>query len=1168
MQPLPQFRSHQSLFASDNQLRVKQNIIIEIAHKIHENRLTNFQICESVFDSYLSHKQGHNWFNLVHQPINRSQIYAWVTIFACKNYGQLPTNLVQLQMFIMDNFSNLPAGYNITLGMSQFYFDEIINLTVLETESFGGQRYDLEVIRSSWYQFMPSRRVINDSFQKEYTREELKSILADIRLHKLDKYENYKLFESVFIHPYGILADARAPETLALRAAVSSLIINDQFPHSNFYSLLQHVFIHPVRLLVDPSDPTTSALRAGVYKLITKDILSAADFTTLFVQIFICPTGILADVTDPVTIALESALIKLIARHKLTHDSNYQLFKQVFIYPTGRLANSADPSIRLLQLTVVKLIQKNGLFARNNYKLYKLVFRNPTSILADPIHPLTKSLQQAVAELVINNQLLQTDIIKIFDDYLYERSTQPKALEQMMLDLLVKNKLDEPEVLKKLAQRVDCGAINIRATQQGIAFFVKVYVRANLSLFNLLTSNLDYFIQIDGFLSIQQIFNDNLLILPPDSNQLEREAIADLYINLQSIQPNLSVTLFKHQLINELSTSIFEANLDTKLKRQIRALPWSVKLGVNALTEILLALKQADAQLKKQTLQRIIKVELFGEQKLTESRQNTINAYIESLVKIDLGKICYDYITQRYFGLFSIAANHQQQAYQFIKPYINWRSLIEQLKQAKLAAIREKILLKDAVFNEKYPQLYPNYVINTLPYRSADDACRLVNNTHLTAETKQQLLLVVTYCKLNDLNSKDLSPLALVLAQDKTNHEPLLISFEDINYLNPSNSFGFNLTQLKLNRLDSQVYLSLNQLVQGEPQLIDYSQLDQVQKNKLLQKLKQIKNANILEQDSLALILDQKTNQLKSISKVDLANLLNNNVFTLNLQQVLSSDLSFQELDKVTFPEYLNKLILGKFTAANIISQALVTHLKALIKADNIQLNSHQFKNVESTIYQVALAPGKDIGLDLNFRKELMLQFKDNLGSESFEQKVFAKVVLHISQEYTLVTEQERLENLRKKLSTLPYIVVAHCNGLKFILNNDAIFTDLFKQLDQLPSLSTTIKYYQLAYLLGVIYLELSSYNAFGYHDYAHHDNRAFTLFRLMAGYWLASAVIIAGDALSLEQQTIINQEIYQTLLTDSCSGQIAYRLYNEDYKHELKSLYQQVKLILSAKAV
>ncbi len=127
--------------------KFKQTLIIDLCNKILNNKIVNNEILKTINELGNSNLP---YFN----KLTRSQIYAWVSVYACKNDGEFPKSIQNLNDFITTEFR---LEDNINSIDTQKYFNEIVDDTHSNTKSwlmngglFNNQVYNLDDIRKSW----------------------------------------------------------------------------------------------------------------------------------------------------------------------------------------------------------------------------------------------------------------------------------------------------------------------------------------------------------------------------------------------------------------------------------------------------------------------------------------------------------------------------------------------------------------------------------------------------------------------------------------------------------------------------------------------------------------------------------------------------------------------------------------------------------------------------------------------------------------------------------------------------------------------------------------------------------------------------------------------------------------------------------------------------------
>ena len=912
------------------------------------------------------------------------------------------------------------------------------------------------------------------------------------------------------------------------------------------------------------------------YKFSLNDILSQSHSFSysmayaVFEYLFINPQGELANNDHPLTKALQQAVIALIKHNGLSGDDDLRVFNHVLSEPKGIFIHEKHP---LTQAMYAALQCQAGRISFESLdeviKCIHVVKVKPQGILADSNHPLTRVMHK-----LLSNPYLSRASDKLIDSYVNKTATYPEALEILMLKLLVRSKLYDPEAIKQLMLAVASGKLKVSETNEQLKFFVQYCAATSVPLLNILTANLDYFMAKDGAAAVAECLENNLLIVPAEHSFLEQQLENGLLKDLRALKADLDPQLLQEQVSAKLADGTGNAEIAEQLATTLSTIIRSeftdnaeLKLKLNLTPEnlsgLLTSLKKANsmqenkslALLNTATLKRLIKATLFGDEDLDEviplnekqqaeiweQQQAAIERCQEILLAIPYAEIEGAYIKTKYLDLLGIPDGAQPQASKVIQHYRNWEQNLAKLKDADFAQLRTQILSAEYSLKLRDFKLYSSYVINSLAYRSAADIYALISDkiiyAGLAPEVQLQLQLVVKYCVAHDFTAKDTRPLAIFTFLDKKTHAYKLISLQDMAYLNSRNIQDLSLAKFKLMEL-----------------------------------------------------LEASTPE--------------GTVISFNC-----TELTLHERKTMILAPYLVQIIDAQFTASNIVAKAIVAYFTKKIATEKLVLTAEQQAKLQQTIYQVAMAPTTDITLAPGFKKKLMAAFKSKAFFEGeytpLAVKISKKLNQLLNEQINQVLNGERYSSLKldveqkKQLSGVIENLASHpqrnttANDFKAEFVKELGATDFYPRLDKVSvelsadcaqialsanqldnlakvvaaefagvpatpalaqlleqttldleasgSFSGKIKPHELAYLLGLIFMDLSSIHALGYH----HDgeNQAFEKIRIDGVNLLSQAQQLAGVSWSHEQYRAISKEIRQGLLDRECAGQITNRL-------------------------
>jgi hypothetical protein len=909
----------------------------------------------------------------------------------------------------------------------------------------------------------------------------------------------------------------------------------------------------------------------AIIVLVAKDRLWSNDVYEIFNAAVIEPKGIFSNDND-IRQKMMEAILKLLTKNKLHSDDIYKIFNALFL--DSRLSNTNNDIIKQMMEAIIVLVGKDRLWPNQMYEIFNAVFIEPKGIFSGD-NTITQQMMYAILELVKNDRIYRQERQQIFDSYLNSSDTNSisfKRLESLMLSLVVEGKLQDPEVLKKIANRISVGLISIAEINQGVKFFTILFSNVGVPLIKILCQNIDYFITKDGIDCIKDCLKNNLLITPLQDSEIETLARNELIGKLKSIKADIDEQLINEYIIENLINDNLNNKISTIIKEKIKRLEQTYKnnnahnISEDDLSSLVLLIKdsQLNPKAKNFKMKQLIKARWFiSDDELTEEQLNNIKDINEKFVT-SLNDISIEYITKEvlksYFELLAIEENRYNDSYEVIKKYLNWNKTINKLKQNKYNEIQNEVISYDKnLKNSDSNYIYYDYVLNTLPYRSYENILDILNtNNNIPDLYKEKLLCVVTYCQLNNFDTNDNSLLNILILKSKT-EENILISLQNLDYLNSNNINGFTLEQFKINKFTSELYTKFVNVYNDTNYLFDLHE-------KEINNLTQLLNNNTFEFEIISILNSLITK--KVISKNDLMIFINNHIIKTHLKEINSEELCLSHLNDIKFPLYLKNLISNKFTASNLVAKNVYSVIGRIVSQYNFKITSTQTKKLEEICYQVVSKINSDVSVSLEFKKQLINDFNDgNLlisateeTGDNGETKITIPDGEFIQLIKFLVSELSKVEQANYH-TQLPILLVTKAEQLTFTQDNAIILKNLHDELIKLPS-ENIISQHETAYILGVIFMCISSVNVLGYH--VGNDNTSFTRFRLMAGYWLAKAITISDNNWDDDQKKAISQEIKQAILADECSGQISNKLYGVYCESSLKAIRDKIGAFLN----
>lgn len=137
---------------------------------------------------------------------------------------------------------------------------------------------------------------------------------------------------------------------------------------------------------------------------------------------------------------------------------------------------------------------------------------------------------------------------------------------------------------------------------------------------------------------------------------------------------------------------------------------------------------------------------------------------------------------------------------------------------------------------------------------------------------------------------------------------------------------------------------------------------------------------------------------------------------------------------------------------------------------------------------------------------------------------------------------------------------------LKFTEGGNKLIDELYEELNKLSVLvDKSISKYEIAYILGFMFMNISSIHVLGYHHL--NDNVAFARFRLLGAYFLSKS--LNGNCDWTEtQRGFISKQIEMSVLDTQCSGIISNSIYGNYSDPRVKSICTNIESILTVKLV
>ena len=295
------------------------------------------------------------------------------------------------------------------------------------------------------------------------------------------------------------------------------------------------------------------------------------------------------------------------------------------------------------------------------------------------------------------------------------------------------------------------------------------------------------------------------------------------------------------------------------------------------------------------------------------------------------------------------------------------------------------------------------------------------------------------------------------------------------------------------------------------------------------------------------------------------------NLITLTVEAPKQTPLNVNNFNEIKnrLPIWLVQSFNKQFTVANTIARTVDKYFNQIIVNDNINLPEEMKHKLTSIFYESSQSLGLSLHISLENKKSIINTLKDQPLVETIEQDFFQVQFIDVVKK---CQENYKESNVNFGLRTMSNDELrALPEKLMHALPDQPYFTEkLTKELKvefkKYKSL-TDIKPYEIYYLLGIYFANLSSDHGLGYHvTQPADDNKCFIRFRLYAAICLSQCVISPENNLPEDKKLKMCQEIKQLLFTEECAGQIANKLYGG---HSLfNTLNKRVQEILTAKMI
>ncbi len=329
---------------------------------------------------------------------------------------------------------------------------------------------------------------------------------------------------------------------------------------------------------------------------------------------------------------------------------------------------------------------------------------------------------------------------------------------------------------------------------------------------------------------------------------------------------------------------------------------------------------------------------------------------------------------------------------------------------------------------------------------------------------------------------------------------------------------------------------------------------------------------NEADESVLGLLVANRNDGIVLLGIKDLLDLnpLNGVIFGVDSFRLISIDnttfrsenLTKHNLEQIEVPLYFRELIKRNFSAANIVASVVFEAIIKNSEDNGFTLTSAQKQQLERICYLSAQKPAQDVFVPLEFKRNLRESFRDEsllngeLGGKPAGE--FNQLMLYLS------GELEKIADDKQKIRQFPQLVIEKMKKLDFYNGSNELIDELLKSMAKLGTSQNNITRYEVAYLLGMFFINLSSIYVLGYHDEITRVNTSFNYFRLKGGLLLALSIIDETNNWSEQEKQTVCRELRQILLDNECAGQLINKLMGNGA--ELSNIHERIKAILNIK--
>ena len=223
-------------------------------------------------------------------------------------------------------------------------------------------------------------------------------------------------------------------------------------------------------------------------------------------------------------------------------------------------------------------------------------------------------------------------------------------------------------------------------------------------------------------------------------------------------------------------------------------------------------------------------------------------------------------------------------------------------------------------------------------------------------------------------------------------------------------------------------------------------------------------------------------------------------LFKKENEQIVSVDLDENNMEFIQLPQYISDLLLKQFTAANkfgkFISSIVQNSIKhSIYNGTQLAPDAAQLQLLQDKFYQISIAPGQNITINLDIKTKLLNTFQDDEFVAIFAKKV--RNILKAQHEFTEHTTD------KGKLLTLPSTLINLMKDNIFAKNIDDFIKDdkVINELRKIPFLKDKeLSNFLVYYMFGLVFLDASSIHVFGFHAMV---DQPLTKTQELAGYFM-----------------------------------------------------------------